>query len=126
MEYRLRGGSYDQIATKVGISKTRVHKIIREELDRATAATALTAEQYRQLHLDQLNKMEFPLMTAALGGDQWAVDRVIRIQQQRERLIPGLAIPSKVTVGAGGIGEDGNPSSSAPIVIHVTPAEAKL
>jgi hypothetical protein len=35
------------------------------------------------------------VMQSAQTGDVFAIDRLIKLQLQRERLIPGLAIPTK-------------------------------
>ena len=83
-------------------------------------------EGYRQLHLNQLDAMEFGIMQQARTGDVFAIDRMLRIQQQRERILPGLAIPTKIAAGVGGIDDDGNPSGGSPIILHLTPDEAKM
>ena len=65
MEYKLLGASERQIAEKLGMSQPRVHEIICEELQRNSEKTRLATEQYRQLHLEQLDAMEMGLMQRA-------------------------------------------------------------
>jgi hypothetical protein len=126
MEYKLLGASTPQIAEKLGISRQRVHKIITEELARQSEQTRLAVDGYRQLHLNQLDAMEFGIMQQARTGDVFAIDRMLRIQTQRERILPGLAIATKVVAGLGGIDEGGNPAGGAAITIMMTPAEMEV
>jgi hypothetical protein len=110
MEYKLLGASLRQIAEKLGISFKRVHQIVCEELTAMSEQTRMTTEQYRQQHLLELDALKMGIMQQARTGDVFAIDRVIRIQQQYERILPGLAIPTKVAAGIGGLDEGGNPS----------------
>ena len=126
MEYKLLGASERQIAEKLGMSQPRVHEIICEELQRNSEKTRLATEQYRQLHLEQLDAMEMGLMQQARTGDVFAVDRIIRIQTQRASLLAGLAVPAKIAAGVGGLDGDGNPSGGAPVILQLTPDEAKM
>ena len=126
MDYKLLGASERQIAEKLHISQPRVHQIIVEELQKQSETTRLATDQYRQIHLNVLEKMEFGLMQQACGGDGFAVDRILRIQQQRERILPGLAIPLKVAAGVGGLDSAGEPSGGASITIMMTPAEMEV
>ena len=126
MEYKLLGASERQIAEKLGMSQPRVHEIICEELQRNSEKTRLATEQYRQLHLEQLDAMEMGLMQQARTGDVFAVDRIIRIQTQRASLLAGLAVPTKIAAGVGGLDGDGNPSGGAPVILQLTPDEAKM
>ena len=86
----------------------------------------MTTEQYRQQHLLELDSMKMGIMQQARTGDVFAIDRVLRIQQQYERILPGLAIPTKIAAGVGGLDDDGNPSGGAAIVIEISPEEAKM
>jgi len=126
MEYKLLGASERQIAEKLGMSQPRVHEIICEELQRNSEKTRLATEQYRQLHLEQLDAMEMGLMQQARTGDVFAVDRIIRIQTQRASLLAGLAVPTKIAAGVGGLDGDGNPSGGAPVTLQLTADEAEM
>jgi hypothetical protein len=126
MEYKLLGAGLQQIADKLGMSKSRVHQIVCEELQKNSEQTRLATEQYRQLHLEQLDAMEMGLMQQARTGDVFAVDRIIRIQTQRASLLAGLAVPTKIAAGVGGLDGDGNPSGGAPVILQLTPDEAKM
>ena len=126
MEYKLLGASERQIAEKLGMSQPRVHEIICEELQRNSEKTRLATEQYRQLHLEQLDAMEMGLMQQARTGDVFAVDRIIRIQTQRASLLAGLAVPTKIAAGVGGLDGDGNnPSGGAPVILQLTPRRSE-
>ena len=70
--------------------------------------------------------MEFGLQAQAKTGDVFAVDRILRIQAQRGRLIAGLDVPQRIAAGVGGLDEAGNPSRAAPITIMMTPAELEV
>jgi hypothetical protein len=126
MDYKLLGASERQIAEKLHISQGRVHQILVEELQKQSETTRLATDQYRQIHLNVLEKMEFGLMQQATSGDGFAVDRILRIQQQRERILPGLVIPLKVAAGVGGLDSAGEPSGGAAITIMMTPAEMEV
>jgi transposase-like protein len=123
MEYKVLGASLSQIAAKLGITKQRVHTIVAQELKKESEQTRLAAEQYRQLELNQLEKMEFGIMQQASTGDVFAIDRMIKIHQQRATLIPGLSVPQKHEVG-GMSDDEGNPAG-VPIQIVLSQDEAQ-
>jgi hypothetical protein len=95
MEYKLLGASIRQIAEKLGISSAPVHQIVCKELAQQTEKTRLAVEAYRQLHLNQLDAMEFGIMQQARTGDVFAIDRAIKIQRQSATLLPGPVVSQK-------------------------------
>ena len=78
------------------------HGYVKEHLQKVTAKTQETAEEYRFQQLARIDKMIFGCMQAAATGSVFDIDRVIKLQQEQRRLIPGLEIAQKLAVGAGG------------------------
>lgn len=124
VEYRLMGATYSQIGEKLGCSKVMAFKYVKEALEMTGAATQETAELYRKIQLERIDQMLFGLMPAAKAGSVLDVDRVIKLQQEQRRLIPGIEVPIKVAAGVGGLDDNGEPSGVAPIRIVQTPLES--
>lgn len=93
LELRIAGADYDQIAKLVG---WRSKSSAWEAVDRALRELEKeSAEQVRELELARLDKLLARWWPRALERDKDAVDRVLAIQRQRLRLLPGLEAPSK-------------------------------
>jgi hypothetical protein len=88
MEYKVLGYSADAIAKTLGIKERRVYEIVAEELDRLRTETRMSAEQYREMQLQQIARMVAGLMPSAAGVSMFDVDQVIKLhQEQRRRLL---------------------------------------
>jgi hypothetical protein len=124
LEYRLLGATYSQIADKLKCSKSKAFGYVREALAEITEKTRETAEQYRAIHLARNERMVLGLMQQAAQGDVYAVDRILKLQEEQWRLIPGLEVPNKHEIG-GMTDGDGN-VTGIPIKIVIAPEEAGL
>ena len=93
------GASYTAIAEKLKCSRSTAHGWVSEYLKKVNAQSAETAEQYRAIQLQRIDMMLMGLMQAAAAGSVFDIDRVIRLHQEQQRLIPGLAVPLKHEVG---------------------------
>lgn len=103
LELRKAGATYDVIATQVGYSnRGNAYRAIQ------TALKEITAEPAREvitLELERLDAMLLGLWPQARKGNLGAVDRVLRIQERRARLL-GLDSPSRVSLEAENIGAE--------------------
>ena len=100
---RLAGYSYAQIGERLGVTKQAAHTYVSSSLADLRAATAEAAEDVREMELARLDAMLVPMLEAAEAGQQTAVDRVLRIQERRAKLL-GLDAPTKSEVGGPGGG----------------------
>jgi DNA-binding CsgD family transcriptional regulator len=84
--YALRRAGVDTatIAARLGVHPTTVNAWIREAL---RAIPKEEADDLRALELERLDAIMVPQMRAALAGDGFAVDRVLKIMERRARLL---------------------------------------
>lgn len=103
LDLRKAGATYDQIAQQLGYAN-------RGNAQRAvqTALKEITAEPARDvltLELERLDAMLLGLWPQARRGNLGAVDRVLRIQERRARLL-GLDSPARFSVEAENLGAE--------------------
>ncbi len=96
-EFRKMGASYEAIGKKLGVSHEAVRRYIQQSLDRLKADELKDAAEWRRLELARLDDLLIALPPRALRGELAVVDRVLRIQERRARLL-GLDAPSKVAL----------------------------
>lgn len=92
LELRTQGLPYEEIAELCGWkSKSAAHKAVT----RALAELAQEpAEELRALELRRLDEMLAGLIWRARLGENTAVDRVLKIMQERRRYVPGVEVPA--------------------------------
>jgi len=95
---RKAGATYDQIGEKVGITREGARKAVSRALAELSAATTEEAKEVRHLELERLDAMLLGLWQKASRGDPASVDRVLRIQERRARLLGLDADPSRHVV----------------------------
>jgi hypothetical protein len=93
---RRAGASYAEIAASLGISKTRAHQIVAEELDRLNALLAESVEQHRALELARLDKLLARLDTRTRTSVP-AVFAYVKCLERRAKLL-GLDRPLKLAI----------------------------
>lgn len=98
MEMRIGGASARAIAEQLGITERGVRKAIRRAMDRIRSEGDENAEQYRDLQLERLDKMLLAVWSDAIKGIYGAVDRVLKIEDRRSRLL-GLDAPQRHMIG---------------------------
>ena len=82
---RKGGATYEQIAAGLGYkTRARAHEAVTTAVRRFVAEPAADVRHIEELRLDALLLAVWP---QALSGDPAAVDRVLRIMQQRSRLL---------------------------------------
>ena len=92
LELRQAGIDYATIADQVGISdKGEAYRYVQKALKRTLEPAA---SSLRELEAARLDRLQAAVWTSAIRGDLKAVDRVLRISDQRARLL-GLNAPLK-------------------------------
>lgn len=111
LELRKAGLSYRAIAAALDVSEPTAHKDVHTVLARLAKQADGKGEEYRQLELERLDALIASVWSQARGNkkegippDLAAMDRLMRLMQQRARLM-GLDAP--VTVKHTGTGKDG-------------------
>ncbi|TQF04770.1 hypothetical protein E6W39_24255 [Kitasatospora acidiphila] len=95
VELRIQGKSWQEIADLLGYdSKGTACNDVRRALQKAVQALAVPMEEYRQLELDRLDKMQDALWPKVLEGDTKAVDTTLRLMDRRAKLL-GLDAPTR-------------------------------
>ena len=87
VKMRLAGLSYAQIGDRLGVTRQAAFAYVSSSLADLRAATAEAAEDVREMELARLDAMLVPMLEAAEAGQQTAVDRVLRIQERRAKLL---------------------------------------
>lgn len=97
VELRRAGATFDVIAQVVGYgSSAGAYKAFRRALDRTLVDSG--TEECRELELLRLDRLQEALWTRAVGGDIPAIGSVLRIMDQRAKLL-GLYAPLQTVVG---------------------------
>lgn len=95
LELRRAGVDYQTIADKVGYTnKGTAYAAVQAALRRGFVEPA---KELRELEADRLDRLQAAVWSAAIRGDVKAVDRVLRISDQRAKLL-GLNAPVKTDV----------------------------
>lgn len=80
------GATFEEIAPKVGVkSAASAQRIVMKALD--ASSVALDQTPARILELERLDALHRAIWAKALRGDVAAVDRVLRIQEARQRML---------------------------------------
>ena len=94
-ELRIRGNTFDQIATEVGFSGPsgawQAYQRVKE------SHIFESVEEARQLELMRLDEMQFAIWDRAINGELSALSCVLKIMDRRAKLL-GLDKPEKVDV----------------------------
>jgi hypothetical protein len=85
LELRRAGASYEQIADQIGYAnRGGAHKAVTSALKTAVQEQA---DELRTLECERLDRLLLAVWKAAIDGDLKAIDRALRIQEQRARLL---------------------------------------
>lgn len=95
LELRRGGMTLDLIGQAMGISRQRVHAILKSELARTAAENAADAEELRALEVERLDCLLYGIWERAQSGELEAVDRALKIAHRRAALL-GLDRPTKI------------------------------
>lgn len=100
LELQIRGFSYGGISEQMtaegfeGISKTRVHQLVKAALIEATAEKNDTAEELVTLEMLRLDDLTKGLYPAARKGETAAVNSMLNVMDRRARYA-GIDAPTK-------------------------------
>lgn len=94
------GATYEQAAKRAGYAtRSGAYKAFWKAVD---GREADAVDQHRTLELQRLDALQVGLWDRAVGGDIKAVNAVLRISEQRSRLL-GLDKPEAAPVGSGSV-----------------------
>jgi len=91
-ELRLQHMTLDEIATKLGISKSTASVDLKHVRDEWAERRSATYEEWVGEELAKLDRLERTLLPAAIAGDYPAVDRIMNLMDRRARML-GLDKP---------------------------------
>lgn len=98
---RLSGASYRQIGKQLGITPDTAWRDVTAVLKELQERSLKTADLYRTLELERLDTMLLSIMTQVRNGNLSAIDRALRISDQRCKLLglnrPELTLTKDVT-----------------------------
>lgn len=114
---REAGLTFQQIARQIECSTTRAHQYVKDELKRLADQAAESADSIRQLELERLDRMTTGIWSKAKSGDLRSIDRMVKIIEQRSKLL-GLYAPTKLAA----TNKDGD--EDAPQGVFMVPAPA--
>lgn len=98
LELRALGYSYQAVADEVGYgSRGAAYKAVAQELRNIPREAA---EHAREIELGRLDDLQMAAMNAALGGDLFAIDRVVKIVESRAKLLGLYNLPDNSDPGA--------------------------
>lgn len=97
LSLRLSGLSYEDIAKHLSISSVKASQLVNETLERAENQSV---DQMRELENSRLDRAQAAIWSSVLKGDLKAIDRFLRISQQRSK-INGLEAPKKIDLSVG-------------------------
>jgi len=99
LELRKAGVSYQRIADTLGYkSASGAHKAVQTALKKTLQEPS---DDLRKLEVERLDAALAAVWASVLKGQYGAVDRFLRIQERRARLL-GLDAPTKTDVTSGG------------------------
>jgi predicted DNA-binding protein (UPF0251 family) len=97
LRLRQRGLTYAQIGETLGVSSKTAYRDVKKELEKIQKTCAEEAELVREIELRRLDELWSVANVAALNGDLKAIDRCLRIQERRAKLL-GLDAAESVAV----------------------------
>lgn len=98
-DLRVKGNTYRQIAKKLGVSYVQVSNDIKYITSKMEEQTIDLAARDRQIELTRLDKMYLALEPRIRKGDEFAIDRALKIMQQRAKYIPNYEEPNRLLLG---------------------------
>ena len=97
LELRKRGMNYTQIGEELGCARSTACRYVLSELENLAEKCREEAVHVRDLELQRLDALYLKAWEAVEGGDLSAIDRCLRVQERRAKLL-GLDAAQKVDV----------------------------
>ena len=95
LELRKRGLNYTQIGEKLGCHRSTACRYVMSELENLADKCREEAAHVRDLELQRLDALYLKAWEAVEGGDLPSIDRCLRVQERRAKLL-GLDAAEKV------------------------------
>jgi len=95
IEMRKLGFTFEEIGKQLGMSAPAVHKTVKKAMEALLEKQHADAEMLRAIDLANLDRIQIPALQGAVKGNHLLMDRVIKIQERRAKLL-GLDAPDKV------------------------------
>lgn len=95
IELRRMGKGYVEIATALGIGKSQAHRLVKAGLEETKAQVTADAADLKSEALSRLDGMLAGIWQGARKGNVSHIDRVLKIEERRAKLL-GLDAPTKV------------------------------
>ncbi len=86
LELRLEGWNYQNIGVELGIDAVTAQRLVKTAMDELSFENQEMAAELRNLILMRNDKLVETLLPKAVGGDLFAVDRLLKVQEQSARL----------------------------------------
>lgn len=96
LEYRKQGASYREIAAIMGITHVQVARDVDTALSEIRMASIESVENLRQLELERLDYMLMSIAPKVRKGDLGAIDRALKIGEQRQLLMGMVTLGKKM------------------------------
>ena len=124
-ELLAQGLSLSMIAKQVGVTSSTIAKDRDRILNRLKSETIQDVSKYRDLEMARLDTALENLWERVLSGDLQAVDRLLKIQDQRAKCIPDLQGPTKIEVTGDAISDEERAARIAAILDSARERRAK-
>lgn len=83
---RIKGKSYDEIGTALGISRQAAFKLVKKAMEDSAKRTAESSDHLRAIELIRLDAMRKAIWDKVDIGDLSAIDRAIKISKRMSEL----------------------------------------
>jgi DNA-binding transcriptional regulator LsrR (DeoR family) len=95
MSHRRDGLAFSEIAARLGVSKTTAHRLTQEALAEYRVRTETDTAEHVSLQLARIDSALQAISTQIQQGHLGAIDRLIRLEERRARLL-GLDAPTRL------------------------------
>ena len=86
----LAGATYREIAKELEVSVGTVSSDVKQVMEELHESTVSNAKEYRRVELRRLDVMLNALWDDAKRGKLGAIDRILRLMDQRAKYMPGV------------------------------------
>lgn len=94
VEYRKMGMTYEAIAQQLRITRQAAHKTVHKAMSEVQTRQYEDASIVKVMELENLDRLQLAAWPGAMKGNHLLIDRVLKIQERRAKLL-GLDAPEK-------------------------------
>jgi predicted DNA-binding protein (UPF0251 family) len=87
LRLRKKGFSYFEIGRRLGVSSRTAHRDVKKHLDEIAQTCTEEAEEVRCIELQRLDELYVIAWSKIKAGSETAIDRCLRIQERRAKLL---------------------------------------